>query len=95
MVTKIIISRVALKQLKRLPGRIVDKLATWIEAVEIDGIDVVRKLPGYHYEPLKGQRIGQRSIRLSLAYRAIYRLYNDADVWVVTIIEVNKHDYKK
>lgn len=54
MISKVKVSRGALKQLKRLPGRIADKLAMWIEAVEIDGLDVVRKVPGYHDEPLKG-----------------------------------------
>ncbi len=36
------------------------------------GLSEVRKVPGYHDEPLKGQRKGQRSIRLSRSYRAIY-----------------------
>ena len=34
-------------------------------------------VPGYHDEPLKGHRAGQRSIRLSRAYRAIYEIKED------------------
>jgi len=42
----------------------------WVAAVELDGVEEVRKAPGYHDEPLKGSRAGQRSIRLSRSYRA-------------------------
>ena len=61
-------------------------------AVEHDGLDEVRKVPGYHDEPLKGDRAGQRSIRLSRSYRAIYEVKNDA-VEFVSVEEVSKHEY--
>jgi para-nitrobenzyl esterase len=51
-----------------------------------------RKVPGYHDEPLKGDRAGQRSIRLSRAYRAIYEIRGGTAKFV-SIEEVNKHDY--
>lgn len=47
---------------------------------------------GYHDEPLKGDRIGQRSIRLSRAYRAIYEIRGDTAAFV-SIEEVGKHRY--
>lgn len=50
-------------------------------------------IPGYHDEPLKGNRTGQRSIRLSKAYRAIYIIDNDDNIEIVKVLEVNKHDY--
>ncbi|STY25350.1 Plasmid maintenance system killer protein [Legionella taurinensis] len=53
----------------------------------------VRKIPGFHDEPLKGNRVGQRSIRLSRAYRAIYELGQQGKMEIVEIVEVNKHDY--
>lgn len=56
------------------------------------GLEEVRKVPGYHDEPLKGQRAGQRSIRLSRAYRAIYEIKSDG-VEFVLVEEVNKHEY--
>ena len=64
----------------------------WVTAVELDGLEVVRKAPGYHDEPLKGTRAGQRSIRLSRSYRAIYEVKRGA-VQFVSVEEVSKHDY--
>lgn len=52
------------KQLRKLPGQIKAAIAIWIESVEEDGLQEVRKLKGYHDEPLKGDRKGQRSVRL-------------------------------
>jgi proteic killer suppression protein len=57
------------------------------------GLYEVRKISGYHDEPLKGQRKGQRSIRLTKAYRAIYREEHDGKVRLVILEEVNKHEY--
>lgn len=61
--------------------------------IETIGIDEVRKIPGFHDEPLKGKRAGQRSIRLSKSYRAIYVEYKENKVDIVSVEEVNKHEY--
>ncbi len=87
------ISKTAQKQLKRLPAYIILKLQAWIEAVQNEGIAKVRKVPGFHDEPLKGKRVGQRSIRLSKAYRAIYAISTINELCLAEIIEVNKHEY--
>lgn len=63
-----ILSRHAQKQIKRLPRHIVENLAAWVDDVETRGLEEARKIPGYHDEPLRGDRKGQRSIRLSRAY---------------------------
>lgn len=55
----------------------------------------MRKIPGFHDEPLLGKRKGQRSIRLNIAYRAIYVIDKEDVIQFVDILEVNKHDYKK
>lgn len=55
------------KQLKKIPDYVVDKLMAWAVSVEMKGIREVRKIPGYHDEPLKGPRQGERSIRLTKA----------------------------
>jgi len=83
----------AKKDLKRVPDYIVDKLETWIDAVEREGLEEVRKISGYHDEPLKGERQGQRSIRLSRSYRAIYRVKPSGVIECVIIEEVTKHEY--
>ena len=77
----------------RLPKHILAKLTSWISAVGHDGLNQVRKISGYHDEPLHGNRKGQRSIRLSKSYRAIYLIDKLGQMEVVEIIEVNKHDY--
>jgi len=88
---QVIINKKAQKQLKKLPGYIVRKLQKWAEDVEKFGIEEIRVIPGYHDEPLKGERSGQRSIRLSKAYRAFY-IEHDGTI-IIEVIEVNKHDY--
>jgi proteic killer suppression protein len=65
----------------------------WVGAVQLDGIQETRRLPGYHDEPLHGEWRGHRSIRLSLAYRAIYTIQSDGVVEFARVETVNKHRY--
>lgn len=58
----------------------------------ICGTREARKIKGYHDEPLKGGRKGQRSIRLNKAYRAIY-VEKNGEIDFIEIQEVNKHEY--
>lgn len=90
---KVIISESAKRDLKKVPTHIAVKLYEWIEVVAADGLNEVRKISGYHDEPLKGKRKGQRSIRLSKSYRAIYIITSEGKMEFSEIIEVNKHDY--
>lgn len=92
MIHRVEISRRVAKQLRTLPRHIVNNLMIWVMAVEQDGLDEVRRVPGYHDEPLKGERIGQRSIRLSRSYRAIYEIKGDTAAFV-SVEEVSKHRY--
>lgn len=87
------IAKSAFRDLTRVPLHIATKLQVWIEAVGHHGLSEVRKIPGYHDEPLKGKRLGQRSIRLSRAYRAFYKIEEDGSIEFVEISEVNKHEY--
>jgi proteic killer suppression protein len=81
------------KDLRKLPGHIVDKLEMWVDAVERDGLEEVRKAPGYHDEALLGPRRGQRSIRLSRSYRAIYVILREGSIEIASVEEISKHDY--
>jgi proteic killer suppression protein len=83
----------ARRDLKRVPLAIAIKLGAWIEDVGHRGLFEVRKIRGYHDEPLKGKRKGQRSIRLNAAYRAIYIIEGNDFIRFVEIQEVNKHAY--
>jgi proteic killer suppression protein len=87
------ISASARKDLGSVAYFIVDKLLAWVKRIEQVGIEEVRKVKGYHDEPLHGKRLGQRCIRLSRAYRAIYLIKRDGSVEFVNVEEVNKHDY--
>lgn len=87
------LTKKAQKDLEKVPGFIKDKLLLWVDAVERIGIREVRKISGFHDEPLKGIRQGQRSIRLNKAYRAIYFEDQRKDLHIISIIEVNKHAY--
>ena len=93
MIHDVELSRRAQKELRRLPRYVAAKLLEWLDAVEHDGLERVRKIPGYHDEPLKGERAGQRSIRLSRGYRAIYVVSARGAIEIVVVEEVNKHDY--
>jgi proteic killer suppression protein len=83
----------ALDNLNKVPAHIKSKLLIWVDSVEQLGIHQTRKVPGYHDEPLKGKRAGQRSIRLSKSYRAIYVMKNSGDTDIIAVEEVNKHEY--
>ena len=93
MIRRVELSKLARKQLKRMPRHIVENLASWVDDVETRGLEEVRKIPGYHDEPLHGDRRGQRSVRLSRACRAIYIVTDDGAVEFVSVEEVSKHDY--
>lgn len=93
MIKAVTISDKAKKEILKLPSFIVTKLLAWVDDVEVRGLEMVRKIPGYHDEPLKGDRKGQRSIRLNKSYRAIYIIKNDGTIEFIEIAEVNKHEY--
>ena len=79
------------KDLKKVPKHIKSRLIVWGEKIRNYGVREVRKIKGYHDEPLKGKRKGQRYIRLSRHWRAIYREEKDGTINIVE--EINKHKY--
>lgn len=89
--THVLVSKFAEKQLSKIPKNIVESLRYWAATVERLGIHETRKLKGYHDEPLKGDRKGERSVRLNRSYRVIY-IETKAGLELL-IIEVNKHEY--
>jgi proteic killer suppression protein len=93
MIRRVEVTRRAEKQARRLPVHVSEKLWAWVYLVMEIGLEEVRKIPGFHDEPLVGRRRGMRSIRLSRAYRAMYRLVRDGNIELVSIEEVSKHDY--
>jgi toxin HigB-1 len=88
-IRSVTMSSKAQKESKKIPGHLMDRLMIWIESVENDGIMETRKVRGFRDEALKGNRQGQRSIRLNKAYRVIYTIKKN----LILIEEINKHDY--
>ena len=93
MINTVDISSKAQKSLRKLPKHILRKLLFWADEVSEFGLRATRKSSGWHDEPLKDKRKGQRSIRLSKAWRAIYIIKDNHEIEFVEITEVNKHEY--
>lgn len=92
MIKKVELTKRAKKDLKKVPMYIADKLFEWVDAVENEGLEEVRKIKGYHDEPLQGKRLGERSIRLSKSYRAIYVIMEE-QIKFCEVREVMHHEY--
>jgi len=92
MKDRINILKRAQKDLKKVPKYIVKNFQRWALLVEDVGLVEVRKIKGFHDEPLSGDRSGQRSVRLSKAYRLFYVELPDGEINIVTVLEVNKHE---
>jgi hypothetical protein len=58
----------------QLPSAVVKKYELWKSIVFRHGPHKLREFPGFHDEKLKGWRQHQRSSRLSLQHRVIYRV---------------------
>jgi len=65
----------------------------WVRVIEEKGMSEVRRIPGFHDEPLRGQRKGERSARLNRAYRVIYEERSQGVIEIAYVLEVNKHEY--
>ena len=90
---RVVLSAAATKDLRKLPENVRWKFDFWVKQVTVSGIAEVRKIPGFHDEPLSGERLGQRSIRLSRSYRAFYRVFKDGIIHLISVEEINKHEY--
>ena len=93
MIYTVRISKKAAKQIRKVPSHIANHLDAWVQIVREGGLEEARKVPGYQDEPLRGERRGQRSIRLSRSYRAIYVIGAEGILEFVQVEEVSKHEY--
>ena len=89
----VVFSKNAIRDVRKIPRRLTLKLQAWVDDVSQRGLRQVMKTKGYHDEPLKGKRKGQRSVRISLGYRAIYHILDDGTVEFIGVLEMNKHEY--
>ena len=63
----------------------------WKRIVELQGLDGLRQVKGYHDEPLQGEWRGFRSSRLSLKWRVIYSA--EKEVCEIYVVDINPHKY--
>ncbi len=93
MKTVVLVSKTAAKTLLKCPPQVQQKFAFWQIQLETQGIRTVRKIPGFHDEPLHGQRKGERSVRLNRFWRLIYVERSDGKLEIVEVTEVIAHAY--
>ena len=93
MTHQVVLTRAARKGLENAPPHVRDKFGMWVKTVRLFGLNKAREVPSYHDETLKGQREGQRSIRLNKQWRAVYT-ETATDTILVTVLEVSAHDYR-
>ena len=79
------------KVCRKLPPAIVKKYELWKNLIFRHGPDKLREFPGFHDEKLAGKRLGERSSRLSLQYRVIYKV--ERRFITVLVLEITPHDY--
>jgi proteic killer suppression protein len=93
VITNVQITRSALKALEKTPQYIQEKFRSWLVAINKAGLEETRKRPGWHDEPLSGNRKGERSIRLNKQWRAIYIIKSKGQIEFVEVKEINPHEY--
>jgi toxin HigB-1 len=79
------------KLCRKLPDEVLKKYELWKDIVFRHGPNKLKEFPGFHDERLKGSREGQRSSRLNLQYRVIYKV--ESDVVTVFVLEIIPHEY--
>lgn len=80
-----------IKSLKTIPLRIKKEYEIWKRIMELEGMQGLRAIRGYHDEALQGEWKGFRSSRLSLQWRVIYKA--EAKQLEVYVIDINAHKY--
>jgi len=95
METIVVLNNKVEKELKKLPKHILFQFDLWVEIIETDSLQAMRRINGYRDHALKGDRKGQFSSSLSRSWRIIYSLDKKINLILVEVLEVNHHEYKK
>jgi toxin HigB-1 len=85
--------RKAVKQLDGLPIDVLKRYEKWKDIISISGPDALRQIRGFRDEALRGEWKGNRSSRLNIQYRVIYRI--EKDLVLVQVVNVTPHDYRR
>lgn len=92
---KITENKKAQKDLENAPKEILRAYEIWARMIEIHGVGVLRRFPGYRDELLRGSWQGFRSSRLNLKWRVIYQVSNNGEIEIVSVFRVTAHDYRR
>lgn len=85
--------KTAVKNIDKLPAKVLEKYEFWKSVVQISGPEGLRAFPGFRDHALKGEWIGHRSSYLNDSYRVIYVI--ERNEVKVLVIDVNHHDYRR
>lgn len=77
----------------KLPTQVKEKFLKWTAEVEAKGLEEVKKIPGYHDEPIKAFAGERRSVRLSDGFRACYESVLENGTMILKIITISQ-DHK-
>ncbi len=86
-------TKLAAKNIEKLPHHIQEKYELWRSIIYVSGPDGVRRFPGFKDHALKGEWQGYRSSSVNSAYRVIYRI--EQRQISIYVVDVNHHDYKR
>lgn len=76
-----------------IPVEVLKRYEKWKDIVRISGPQGLRCIKGFHDEALSGEWSSSRSSRLGLKWRVIYQVV--ANVFVVQVVAITPHDYRK
>lgn len=93
MVWTVLESRQTIKILEKLPEHILRKYQFWLNMLQTQGTEAIKKFPGFKDEKLHGKWDGFRSSRLNDQYRVIYRI--DANQIMVFVEKIDPHTYRR
>jgi len=77
----------------KAPVEILKRYEKWKDIVRLTGPAGLRAIKGFHDEALAGEWRGHRSSRLNEQWRVIYRV--EADIFVVEVVQVTPHEFRK
>ncbi|HZY31748.1 MAG TPA: type II toxin-antitoxin system mRNA interferase toxin, RelE/StbE family [Candidatus Methylomirabilis sp.] len=83
--------RRVVKQLDLLPLEVLKRYEKWKDIAVVSGPTGLRLIKGFHDEALRGKWQGNRSSRLGLQYRVIYKVIANAVIFQVA--SISPHGY--
>jgi mRNA-degrading endonuclease YafQ of YafQ-DinJ toxin-antitoxin module len=81
------------KQLSAVPREILKQYEKWKDIAMLSGPLGLRLIKGFHDKALSGEWKGQRSSRLGVQYRIIYRTVPQEQLF--RVVSITAHDYRR